>query len=171
MKRLITPVAIAIGIVLFAGTGPAIASPPTPIEPSSHQFDCPGFIVDAVITGKMKEIDAPLSSFPKSQPLKLLTVVGAASTATLTGPAPASKVLSFSQNGSIRIALDLSPGGDLVFTGTGRNLISLPQHGDYPGGLFLSVGKVTWTLNGPVDPNGGITGPGTVTDVCALLAP
>ncbi|MCU1539889.1 MAG: hypothetical protein JWM01_836, partial [Arthrobacter sp.] len=27
MKRLITPVAIAIGIVLFAGTGPAIASP------------------------------------------------------------------------------------------------------------------------------------------------
>lgn len=168
MKRLVTPVALAIG--LFAGPGAAVAAPPTRIEPSFQQFDCPGFKIDAQITGKMKAIDAPLSSSSSSQPLKLLTLVGAASTATLTGPAPASKVVRFSQNGSIRISADFSTGADFVMTATGRNLISVPKHPGYPGGLFLSVGLVTWTLNGPVHPNGGLTGPGTVTDVCQLLA-
>lgn len=167
MKRALIPVTILLG--LFAGSGSAAAAPPTPIEQTTDTLDCPGFKVNAVYTGKIKVVDAPVTSGTKKR-LKLFTDVGAASTATLTGPAPASKVLSISLNGSISWAIVLSPEFDIVITGTGRNLISDPQHGDYPGGLFLTVGKVSWSLNAPDYPNGGITGPGSVTDVCALLA-
>jgi hypothetical protein len=167
-KRLLTPVALAIG--LLAGTGSAVAAPQGPQETVSQQFDCPGFTVDAQSTGKFKDIESPSQSSPDSRPTKLLTLVGAASTVTLTGPAPASKVVHFSQNGTIRVAI-ASNNFDLIFTATGRNLIIVPAHPGYPGGLFLTVGKVGWTLDGPVYPNGGLTGPGSVTDVCQLLAP
>jgi hypothetical protein len=103
MKRAIIPIALLLG--LFAGPGSAVAAPPAPIEQTTSTLDCPGFQVDADVTGKMKVIDAPLAAFPQSRPLKLLTLVGVASTATLTGPAPTSKTVSFSQNGSIRIPL------------------------------------------------------------------
>lgn len=168
MKRALLPVTLLLAV--FAGSGSAVAAPPTPIENTTETLDCPGFQVEAVYTGKMKVIDAPLPSGTKKR-LKLFTSVGANSTATLTGPAPASKVVSFSLNGSISWSIVFSPEFDIIITGTGRNLISDPQHGDYPGGLFLTVGKVTWSLNAPDYPNGGITGPGSVTDVCALLAP
>jgi hypothetical protein len=170
MKRALLPIALTVGVGLFAGTGAAVAAPPTPIEPTTVKYDCPGGTIDAVVTGKMKVIDAPVSSVNKKGG-KLLKVVGAASTVTLTGPAPASKVMSFSQNGSLSIAYISSPEFDVVLTVTGRNLISDPKHGDYPGGLFLTVGKVFWSLNAPDYPNGGLTGPGKITDVCALLAP
>jgi hypothetical protein len=39
MKRLITPLTLAIG--LFAGTGAAVAAPPTPNDPSPTTLDCP----------------------------------------------------------------------------------------------------------------------------------
>lgn len=168
MKRVLIPIAFL--FALFAGSGSAAAAPPIPVEPTTETLDCPGFQVDAVYTGKAKWIDAPIASGTKKR-LKLFTGVAAASTATLTGPAPTSKVISLSLNGSISWSIVLSPEFDIVITGTGRNLISDPQHGDYPGGLFLTVGKVSWSLNAPDYPNGGITGPGSVTDVCALLAP
>ena len=166
MKRTLIPVVLLLG--LFAGSGSAAASPPTPLEQTTDTLDCPGFQIDAVYTGKAKLIDEPISNGQTF--LKFFKVMGAASTATLTGPAPASKVVHYSLNGPVKMGLDLNI-VDFVYTATGRNLISDPKHGDYPGGLFLTVGKVTWTLNAPDYPNGGLTGPGTITDVCQLLAP
>lgn len=168
MKRALLTVSLL--LATFAVSGAAAAAPPTPIEQTAETLDCPGFQVDAIYTGKTNVIDAPIPSGTQKR-LKLFTSVGANSTATLTGPPPTSKVLSFSLNGGISWAIVLSPEFDIVITGTGRNLISDPQHGDYPGGLFLTVGNVNWSLNAPDYPNGGITGPGKVTDVCALLAP
>ncbi|MCX6498268.1 MAG: hypothetical protein NTU93_05630 [Arthrobacter sp.] len=170
MKRALAPIALAVGIGLFAGTGAAVAAPPTPNDRTTETLDCPGFQVDAVYTGKAKVIDQSVHDHAGQTFLKFFKNVGAAGTATLTGPAPASKVLHYSLNGTIKMGLDLNI-VDFVYTGTGRNMITDPKHGDYPGGIFLTVGKVTWTLNAPDYPNGGLTGPGTITDVCQLLAP
>lgn len=151
------------------GTGTASAAPPTPNDPSTFQLDCPGFQVDAQATDSSKVIEQ-FHHFRDAKPLKLFTDTSSASTITLTGPAPASKVVRYVANGTIRVALDFRV-GDLVYTATGRNLISVPKHEDFAGGVFLTVGRVTWTLNGPVFPNGGLVGPGTVTDICPLLGP
>ncbi|MCI9870446.1 hypothetical protein [Arthrobacter humicola] len=105
MKRLIKPLALALGIGLFAGTGVAVAAPPIPNDTTPFQLDCPGFQIDVQVSGSSK-----------------------------------SKDIEF-----------LHPYGTP--------------------GVFLAVGLESWTLNGPVYPNAGLTGPGTVTDVCALLAP
>ena len=79
MKRLITPVALALGIGLFAGTGAAVAAPPTPNDPSTIQFECPGFAVNAQATGSSKPasssitltIRSPTCFGPKQVPLPL----------------------------------------------------------------------------------------------------
>jgi hypothetical protein len=168
MKRLLITVALALGIGLFAGTGSALAAPPVPNDPSPFQVDCPGFQVTAQLTGSTKTIYA---RHPSRNPnlVKLWKEVGIATTVTLTGPAPASKVLRYNINGRRLTELDLNV-GDIRYIATGRNLMIVPKVYGTPG-LFLSKGRVTWTLNGPVYPNGGMTGPGKITDVCQLLAP
>lgn len=169
MKRRTAPLVMAIGLLAGPGTGIATAAPTTPTDPSVQQFDCPGFVISAQVTGAEKVIPHSLH-FAGSKPVTLFTNVAAASTLTLSRPAPAVKVFSSSINGTVRVAWD--PGtADFIYKATGRNLITVPKHTGYPGGLFLTVGQVAWTLDGPVDPDGGLTGPGTVTDLCRLLAP
>ncbi|SKB33826.1 hypothetical protein SAMN05660473_00179 [Arthrobacter sp. 49Tsu3.1M3] len=166
MKRALIPIALAVGVGLFAGTGAAVAAPPTPLDPTAETLDCPGFTVEAVTTGKTKVIDQfPHHLVDPSKDLRFYTNVGADVTITLTGPT--SKMVRYPLNGTIQVALGPT---DFVYKGTGKNLISLPAGSGAPG-IFYTSGQVTWTLNGPVSPNGGLTGPGKVTDVCALLAP
>ncbi|HEX9085902.1 MAG TPA: hypothetical protein VF867_00060, partial [Arthrobacter sp.] len=121
--------------------------------------------VQAVTTGKTKVIEQLPHHYNGSKPLRFYTNVGAAITITLTGPTL--KVVSYPLNGTIQVALGPT---DFVYKATGKNLISLPIGSGAPG-IFYTSGQVTWTLNGPVYPNGGLTGPGKITDVCALLAP
>jgi hypothetical protein len=77
--------------------------------------------------------------------------------------------VTYQLNGTYRVALQLDP-IDIVFKSTGWNVMYVPPNYGIPG-LFLSVGQVTWTEFGPAYPNGGMTGPGKITDICALLAP
>jgi hypothetical protein len=169
MRRLIAPLApLALVIGLFAGTGSAAAAPPTPNDTTPFQFVCPGFTVDAQVTGKSKLTDW-LRPFPASKPIPLYTETGAATTITLTSVTPFPKTVRYSINGSRRVALSLDP-IDFVYTATGRNLMYVPPAYGTPG-IFLSEGLVTWTLFGPVYPYGGMTGPGKITDVCQVLAP
>lgn len=164
MKRALIPIALLLG--LFTGPGSAAAAPPTPIDPPTvESLDCAGFQVTAVTTGKVKVIEQFPHHLNNSKVLRFYTNVGAAITITLTGPT--SKVVSYPLNGTIQVGLGPT---DFVYKATGKNLISLPVGSGAPG-IFYTSGQVNWTLNGPVSPNGGLTGPGKVTDVCALLAP
>jgi hypothetical protein len=167
MRHLIAPLALVIG--LFAGTGSAAAAPPTPNDPSTIQYDCPGFKVDAQGTGMSKTIDRWLHPYAADRPEPFYTSTGAATTVTLTSVTAAPKTVTYSVNGTIRLSIQWEP-FDFVYKATGRNLIEVPVNYGTPG-LFLAVGQETWTLNGPVYPNAGMTGPGTITDVCQLLAP
>jgi hypothetical protein len=169
MKRLIKPLALALGIGLFAGTGVAVAAPPIPNDTTPFQLDCPGFQIDVQVSGSSKSKDIEfLHPSPPTQ-IRFFADTNAATTITMTGPAPASKVFRTAVNGTVRWAFDLKT-FEIVITSTGRNLITVPKVYGTPG-VFLAVGLESWTLNGPVYPNAGLTGPGTVTDVCALLAP
>jgi hypothetical protein len=170
MKRLIAPLALALtlGMGLFAGTGAAVAAPPTPEGTSTDTLDCPGFQVEAQSSGSYKFI-LQLHHLHDSKPYMLWTETGVASTMTLTALTPTPKTVSYSLNGSRKTALQFDP-LDFVYTATGRNLMVVQASYGTPG-IFLSVGLVTWTQFGPVYPTGGMTGPGKITDVCKVLAP
>jgi hypothetical protein len=167
MKRVLIPIALLFG--LFAGAGSAAAAPPTPVDSTTETLDCPGFQVHAAYTGKVKVIEMLHRNFNFDKPIRFYTDVGAAVTVTLTGPAPASKVLTYPLNGTIRVAFDFNI-PDLLIRITGKNLITVPTVYGIPG-IFYTSGQLGYAENGPVYPNAGLTGPGKITDVCALLAP
>lgn len=167
MKRALISVAILLG--LFAGSGSAVAAPVAPVYPTTETLDCPGFQVNAVYTGKTKVIDVIPKNWNLDKPVRFYTNVGAAVTVTLTGPAPASKVLTYQLNGTVRFAFDFSI-PDILISYTGKNLVVVPTVYGVPG-IFYTSGQLGYAESGPVYPNAGLTGPGKVTDVCALLAP
>lgn len=168
MKRALIPVFLLLG--LYAGSGPAAAAPVTPVEPTSETLDCPGFQVDAVYSGQMKVLEKfPHHIVDDSKPMKFYTNVGADVSVTLTGRVPSSKSVTYKLNGTIRLAFDFTI-PDFLINLTGKNLISVPKVYGVPG-IFYTSGQLGYLLNGPVYPNAGLTGPGKVTDVCALLAP
>ncbi|WP_026538717.1 hypothetical protein [Arthrobacter sp. 9MFCol3.1] len=173
MRRALLPIVLL--LALFAGTGAAVADPPTagpptPNDPSTVQYQCPGFMVNATATGKSKVIDWAFWPAAPSKPLPVVTITGAATTETFTSVTATPKTVTYQLNGTYRVALQLEPSFDIVFKSTGWNVMYVPPVYGTPG-LFLSVGQVTWTEFGPAYPNGGMTGPGKITDICALLAP
>lgn len=168
MKRVLLPIALVLG--LLAGMGSAVAAPPIPVDPTTETLDCPGFQVEAVTTGKAKVIDMfPNRNLNFEKPVRFYTNVGAAVTVTLTGPAPASKVLTYPLNGTVRLAFDFNI-PDFLVRFTGKNLVTVPTAYGIPG-IFYTSGQLGYAEGGPVYPNAGLTGPGKITDVCALLAP
>jgi hypothetical protein len=168
MKRLIAPLTLAVAIGLFAGTGAAVAAPPISEGTSTDILDCPGFKVEATFSGSYKFI-LQLHHLNDSKPYMLWTETGVDSTVTLTALTSTPKTVSYSLNGSRKTAVQFDP-FDYVYTATGRNLMVVQASYGTPG-IFLSVGLVTWTQFGPVYPNGGMTGPGKITDLCKVLAP
>lgn len=166
MKRALLPIALLFG--LFAGTGSAVAAPPTPNDPSTVQFQCPDFVVNATATGSSKTI-FQLHHINDSKPYMLWTDTGAATTVTYTSVTPTPKSVTYPLNGTKRTAVQFEP-FDFVYKATGWNVMYVPPSYGTPG-LFLSVGQVTWTQFGPAYPNGGMTGPGKITDICQVLAP
>jgi hypothetical protein len=167
MKRALIPVVVLLG--LFAGSGAAVAAPPTPVQ-TTETFDCPGFQVEAQTTGKAKVLDKfPHHLVDSSKPMKFYTNLGADVTMTLTALTPAAKSVSYKLNGTIWLSFDFSI-NDLVIRMAGKNLITVPKVYGIPG-IFYTSGQLGYAESGPVYPNAGLTGPGKVTDVCALLAP
>lgn len=64
------------------------------------------------------------------------------------------------------------PGGSQEIRSTGRNLIIVPEvPGKHLEGLFLTTGNVNYALNPDGTEKRLFSGPGRVTDVCALLGP
>lgn len=164
MKRVLIPIALLFG--LFAGSGSAVAEPPTPNDPSTVQFQCPDFMVNTTATGASK-ITFPPFHFRDYKPIPLYSATSSAATVTFTSVTPTPKSVTYGLNGTKRAAVQFDP-FDYVYKATGWNVM-YPYYGTP--GLFLSVGQVTWTQFGPAYPNGGMTGPGKITDICQVLAP
>lgn len=167
MKRALLPITLL--LALFAGSGSAAAAPPTPNDTSTEQFQCPDFVVDATATGSSKVTYWFGRPYPVSKPIPFYSATSSAAKVTFTSVTSTPKTVTYQLNGTKRAALQFDP-FDIVYKSTGWNVMYVPPAYGTPG-LFLSVGQVTWTLEGPAYPNGGMTGPGKITDICALLAP
>ncbi len=156
MKRWLAPIALV--ITLAAGAGPAIAAPPTPVDPNQFQIACPGQKhLDAQLSGKGGLITLPGGRLISISPNQRITLTGPSGTAT------------YVITGTIHLT-PLADGGYGV-TATGRNTIIVPDANGHPPGLFLTQGTFSWTLNSDFSERTLFSGNGTVTDVCQLLAP
>ncbi|MHA7287204.1 hypothetical protein ACX80I_13075 [Arthrobacter sp. MDT3-44] len=171
MNSRLAPIVLAAGLV--AGAGPAVAAEkpnvpaPYPTEPFVLQdafgFDCPGFDVTAQLTGKIKTIDLPGPRTIEISPGAKVTLTGVSPTGE-TGP-----TVTYVITGSAH-TLTL-PDGSQEIRSIGRNLVRVPQTDDHSEGLFLTAGNVNFALNADGSEKRLFSGSGTVTDVCAVLAP
>ncbi len=115
------------------------------------------FPVLTELTGKTKTIELPNGSFLVTAPAQRVT---------LTNLEEPDSRASFGITGTARVKV-LENGDELV-VGRGRSLLGLPGEG-----LFLTIGRVTYT----VTPTGGpfvditiLESKGRVIDLCARLA-
>lgn len=160
MKRWLAPIAII--AALTAGTGPALAASakPEPID-VSYPVPCPGFNVLLHATGNLGLINLPGDR---------QAITGPNLRVTATALTTSAKSVSYVVTGVTHITF-LSNGNQLV-TATGLNLTTVPNANGHPEGLFFTKGTTNWVLDKDNNEVGGIfTGNGSVTDVCALLAP
>ncbi|MEC5193053.1 MULTISPECIES: hypothetical protein, partial [unclassified Arthrobacter] len=136
---------------------------PSPAEPFSLQevlkSACPGFDVTGQLSGKSKLIGLPGDRF-----------IGISPGATITLTGPSGKTVSYVITGSTHIQVLLD--GSQEIRSTGRNLIIVPEvTGKHLEGLFLTTGNVYYALNPDGTEKRLFSGPGRVTDGCALLGP
>ncbi len=160
MKRWLAPLALAVGLAAGAGSAVAAPNPPGPVDPTAFPLDCPGFQVTAELTGKAKLINLPGGRQKITAPGQKVTLTG-----------PSGTTVSYVITGTTHI--QNLPRGVQEIRSTGRNVITVPRvlgPNGHPEGLFLTTGNVNYALQ-----NGKelrlFSGPGKVTDVCALLAP
>jgi hypothetical protein len=155
MKRWLAPLTLA--AALAAGSGTAVAAPPTPVDPRPFPLDCATFSVTAQLTGKGKTITLPRNR---------LIAVSANFRISLTGPS--GKTASYVINGSTHVSIQ--PDGSQEIKSTGKNVIIVPAANGHPAGLFLTTGNVNYALNADGTEKRLFSG-GKATDICALLAP
>jgi hypothetical protein len=157
MKNWLAPAALTIGLVAVAG--PAVAAAPTPNDPTPFPLHCPGFDVIAQVSGKSK-----LTNLPGNRQI----ITAPNERVTLTGPT--GKTVNYVITGATHV--QTLPNGNQEIVSTGRNILIVPNANGHPEGLFLTTGRATYTLDANGQEVGGIfNSTGTVTDVCALLAP
>jgi hypothetical protein len=171
MKSRLAPIVLAVG--LAAGAGPAVAAEesnapaPYPTDPFILQevfgYDCPDFDVVGQLTGKIKTIDLPGPRTIEISPGAKVTLTGVSPTGQ-TGP-----TVTYVITGSAH-SLTL-PDGSQEIRSIGRNLVRVPETDDHSEGLFLTAGNVDFALNADGSEKRLFSGSGTVTDVCAVLAP
>lgn len=156
MKRWLAPIALA--AALAAGSGTAVAAPPTPVDPGSFTLDCPTFSVTAQVTGKGKTITLPRNRLIAVSPNFRITLTG-----------PSGKTVSYVITGATHVTIQ--PDRSQEIKSTGRNVIIVPAANGHPAGLFLTTGNVNYALNPDGTEKRLFSGTGRVTDVCQLLAP
>jgi len=161
-KRALAPAALA-AAALVAPAQPALAAPavPQPIE-VKYTAPCPGSkenFLTFEAAGKVGEITL-------SGGRKIYTAPGLR--VTVTGPTGESR--TYIATGATRTTnLD---GGNVLFTATGSNVITVPEINGHSAGVYYTAGTVNWILDADGDEVGGMfTGKGKVTDLCKLLAP
>lgn len=154
MKRMLVLVALLLGLVV--GAGPVAAAPPVPI--GSFTFvnrDC-GYRIEVVVTGKSGVNELPGGATIITAPGQEVTLTniktGASVTYVITGATHINVVSADRQE----------------VTSTGRNVLIVPE-GDREG-LYLTLGTVTYVLDGRGRQITPFEGPGQVTDICTLLA-
>ncbi|WP_454697612.1 hypothetical protein [Arthrobacter humicola] len=166
MKKWLVPTAVLASI--FAAAAPAVAAgrsgPQIPLDGVTITRDCGnpeagGFVVSGVLSGGFKEITAPDGTIISPSPALKVTL-------TANG-----KTLSYVITGVTR---STTTNGLTDVIATGKNLINRPDINPDPdvvvAGLYVTTGNVTFT-NGPDGEVVPFSGPGRVTDVCAVLAP
>lgn len=155
MKHRVAPFALT--AALLAGTGTAAAAPPEPID-VTFEWPCPGFDATLTATGKSGVISLPGDRFKFIAPDQRVTITG-----------PIGETVSYVVTGVTHV--EVQPDESFHVTATGLNVILVPEANGHPAGLFLTSGKVSWTLN----PDGSertlfSSQGGQVTDVCKLVA-
>jgi len=163
MKRWLAPIAVI--AALAAGTGPALAASakPGPVDPKPFEINCPTFKLIAQLSGKGGTVALSGGRTIFTGPNQRIT---------LTGPEPTFKTVTYVITGAVHVAVQSDDSLDV--TATGRNTIIVPEvegPNGHPAGLFLTTGTMHWTLNPDLTERTLFSGNGTVTDVCALLAP
>ena len=175
MKRWLAPLtlAVAAGLAAGASAGPAVAAPtdnpavPVPVGTDPFLIDCQDFDLTAQLSGKAGALLLPGGR---------TTFTGPNLRITLTGPT--GKTVTYVITGATHVT-ELSDGSFDV-TATGLNPIIVPFVPDDPdttvveghdAGLFFTKGTMSWKLNSDGSEKELFSGKGTVTDVCALLAP
>jgi len=167
MKKWLVPTAVLASI--FAAAAPAAAAPsgpPTSVEGVEIERQCgdispggEGFIVEGVLSGGFKEITLPNGTILSPSPALKVTL-------TANG-----KTVSYVITGVTRTT-NFADRTEVV--ATGKNLITRPDEDPGPavvGGLYLTTGNFSFTNNPDGSEQIPFSGPGTVTDVCELLAP
>jgi hypothetical protein len=162
ITRALAPAALA-AAALVAPAQPALAAPavPEPIE-VDYTAPCPGSpdnFLSFTAVGKVGEITLPGGR-------KIYTAPGLR--VTVTGPTGDSR--TYIATGATKTQkLD---GGNVLFTATGTNIITVPDINGHPAGVYYTAGTFNWILDANGDEVGDkFTGKGKVTDLCQLLAP
>jgi hypothetical protein len=157
---------------IFASAGPAAAAPPEgkgpPISVDGAEISrhCglkdAGFEITGVLSGSFKDIVLPNATILSAAPglkVKLTTDAG--------------KTVSYVITGVTRAQVVSNPDRTEVIA-TGKNLITRPDIDPGPAvvsGLYLITGNFNFANNPDGSELRPFSGPGTVIDVCALLAP
>ncbi|MFC9351630.1 hypothetical protein [Arthrobacter sp. NPDC057013] len=154
MKKLLLLTGMLTGLV--AGTGAVAAAAPEPIGTVTLTLRECGYRIEAVVTGKagVNELanGATIFTAPGQEVTLTNVKTGESVTFGITG---ASHVNTVSAN---RVEI----------TATGRNVLTIPE-GDRKG-VYLTVGSVTYVLDGRGRQISPFEGTGQVTDICTLLA-
>jgi hypothetical protein len=167
MKKIFAVVGVLLGLVV--GTGPVAAAPPGtppgPPTPSTFELhECGSFIVDGVITsGKAKVIDLPGDAQIFTSPGQSVTLTNRKNQKSVTYVITGSSHVTYFPN-----AVDPKR---VTVSATGRNVLTIPL--DDPNGragIYLTVGNVTYVLDGNGNQLEAFTGPGKVTNICRVLA-
>ena len=176
MKSWLAPLtlALAAGLAAGASVGPAVAAPtdnlavPVPVNEEPFYLDCQDFDAKVQLSGKTGELRLPGDRTVFTGPNLRVTLTG-----------PSGKTVSYVITGATHVTT-LSDGSFDV-TATGSNIIIVPYVPDDPAttdvveghsaGLFFTRGTMSWKLNSDGSEKELFSGKGTVTDVCALLAP
>jgi hypothetical protein len=157
MKKLLILIALFLGSMVNAG--PVAAAPPAPADFTFINRDC-GFRVEATVTGGSGINELPGGATIITAPNQRVTL-----TNVKTGES-----VTYVITGATHI--DASDPDLLVVTSTGRNVLIVPESTpEVEEGLYLTEGTVTFVLDDKGRQVSAFEGPGTVTDICDLLAP
>lgn len=171
MKKWLVPTAVLASI--FAAAAPAAAAPSGPPHPplqTEYIFHCGqaagGFDIEATVTGRVKDIVIPGDR-----------VISVAPNLNVTLTNDAGKTVSYVITGAshIQFVPTATDPDSVEFKSTGRNLLSFAdtdQAGEDVSGVVLVSGNFNFAVTGDFQTEiRRYSGPGTVIDVCAVLAP
>lgn len=170
MKKWLVPTAVLASI--FAAAAPAVAAPSGPPQPplqTDYVFHCGqaagGFDIEATVTGRVKDIVIPGDRVISIAPNLNVTL-------TANG-----KTVSYVITGAshIQFVPNASDPTSVEFKSTGLNLLSFAdadKDGPDVSGVVLVSGNFNFAVTGDFQTEiRRYSGPGRVTDVCAVLAP